>query len=145
MVEAYFHFKCYSCSSLCDRHFEETRWHTPLIQTFIRMHNDKNSAMIVDAAVYIAVNEKHTNFCIYGWMLLKILVIFKKVSNKSCSELNFVQKSSRVHMCISLQSGARGPKRLLWLKYYIILKRQITFNLGLNATRNTHHIEKSLK
>ncbi len=30
------------------------------------MHNDKNSATIVAAAVYIAVNVKHTNFYIYG-------------------------------------------------------------------------------
>ncbi len=34
----------------------------------------------------------------------------KKVSNKICWELNFVQKSPQVHMSISPRSGARGLK-----------------------------------
>ncbi len=38
---------------------------------------------------------------------------------------------------VSPQSGARRLERLIWLKYYIVLKRQITFNLGLNADKNT--------
>ncbi len=42
----------------------------------------------------------------------------------------------------SVQSGARGLERLIWLKYYIGLKLQITFTLGLNAAKNTHYIEK---
>ncbi len=33
-------------------------------------------------------------------MLPKINVTSKKDSNKSCSELNFIQKSPQVHMCI---------------------------------------------
>ncbi len=48
-------------------------------------------------------------------------------------------------MFISSQSGARGLERLIWLKHYIVLKRQITFNLGLNAAKNMHHIKKSFK
>ncbi len=48
-------------------------------------------------------------------------------------------------MSISPQSGAGGLERLTWLKYYIVLKLQITFNLGLNAAKNTHYIEKSFK
>ncbi len=80
-----------------------TRWRTPLIQKFIRMYNDKNSATIVGAAIYIAVKIKHTNFCIYGWTLPKISIIRKKASNKSCSELNFKQKSSRARMSIPIQ------------------------------------------
>ncbi len=39
-------------------------------------------------------------------------------------------------MSISHQRGARGLERLIWLKYYTVLKLQITFNLGLNATKN---------
>ncbi len=38
----------------------------------------------------------------------------KKASNKSCSELNFGQKSLWAHMSISPQSGTRGLKRLIW-------------------------------
>ncbi len=34
----------------------------------------------------------------------------KKTSNKSCSELNFTQKSARVHMSISPQVELRGSK-----------------------------------
>ncbi len=34
-------------------------------------------------------------------------IVAKKPSNKSCSALNFVQKSSRGHMSIFPQSGAR--------------------------------------
>ncbi len=48
-------------------------------------------------------------------------------------------------MSISSQSEARGLKRLIWLIYYSALKLQITFNLGLNAAKNTHYIEKSFK
>ncbi len=44
-------------------------------------------------AIYIAVNIKYTNFCIYGWMLLKIPIILKKGSNKNCWEFNFLQKT----------------------------------------------------
>ncbi len=38
-------------------------------------------------------------------------------------------------MPISPQSGDRGFERLIWLKYYT--ERQIIFNLGLNADKNT--------
>ncbi len=48
-------------------------------------------------------------------------------------------------MSISSLSGARGLERLTWLKYYIVLKRQITFNLGFNAAENTHPIKKSFE
>ncbi len=64
-------------------------------------------------------------------LLPKICITSKKASHKSCSELNFVQKSPRVHMSISPQSGARALERLIWLLYYTILKLQTTFNLGL--------------
>ncbi len=64
-------------------------------------------------------------------MLPKISIILKKVSSKSCSKLNFVQKSPRAHMSIPPQSGARGLERLIWLLYYMVLKLQITFSLEL--------------
>ncbi len=37
----------------------------------------------------------------------------KKPSNKSCSALNFVQKSPPRHMSISPQSGASGLKKFI--------------------------------
>ncbi len=46
-------------------------------------------------------------------------------------------------MSISTQSGARGLKRLIWLRYDIVLKGQNTFNLGLNAAKNSHYKEKA--
>ncbi len=58
--------------------------------------------------------------------------------------MNFVQKSPRV-MSISPCSGARGLERSIWLKYNIVLKRENTITLGLNAAKNTHHIHKSIK
>ncbi len=49
-------------------------------------------------------------------------------------------------MSISPQSGVRRLERLIWLKYYIVLKKQIiTFNLGLNTDKNTDYTEKSFK
>ncbi len=48
--------------------------------------------------------------------------------------------------CVYLPlGGARGLERLRQLKYYVVLKLQITINLGLNAARNAHHIEKTLQ
>ncbi len=46
-------------------------------------------------------------------------------------------------MSIRPQSGAQGLERLIWLKYDIVLKCQITFNLGLSAAKDTNHINKS--
>ncbi len=41
-----------------------------------------------------------------GLSAAKNMHYIKKVSNKSCSELNFAQKSTRAHMSISPTSGA---------------------------------------
>ncbi len=60
----------------------------------------------------------------------------KKGSYKYCSELNFVQKSPRSHLSICPWSGAIGLERLTWLKYYDLVKRQITFTFGLNAAES---------
>ncbi len=43
------------------------------------------------------------------------------------------------------QSGVRGLKRLIWLKYYIVLKGKIIFNLEQNAAKNMHRIKKSFE
>ncbi len=81
-----------------------------------------------------------------GWTLLKIRITSKKASNKSCSELNLIQKSPRVHMSIySPWSKDRGLERLACSKYYYIGKQQITYKLGLNAAKNMDHIKKSFK
>ncbi len=40
------------------------------------------------------------------------------------------------------ESGDRVLERLIWLKYYFVLKRQNIFNLMLNAAKNTHQIKK---
>ncbi len=93
--------------------------------------------------ILVAVNVKHKNFCIYGWTLLKILIILKKASNKSCLELNFIQKvRERTYLPPLPQSGAMGIERLIWLKYYIVLKQEITFNLGLNYQKYASHQKK---
>ncbi len=69
----------------------------------------------------------------------------QKSLKKNCLELNFLQKSPRTHMFIISWCGATRLERLIWLKYYILLKEQITFTLGLNAAKNTHHIQKYSK
>ncbi len=45
-------------------------------------------------------------------------------------------------MSISPRSGARVLERLIWLNYYFVLKLQNTFNLGLNADKNTDNKKK---
>ncbi len=52
-------------------------------------------------------------------MLPKIRIIFKKISNESCSELNFVQNRLGACMSISTQNGAMTLEKLIWLKYNI--------------------------
>ncbi len=84
---------------------------------------------------------------LYGSTLPKIRNTWKKAWNESCSELNFVQESQRAHMSVfpPPQNGARGLQRLIWLKNYCLQKQQNTFNVRLNAAKNTHHMEKGLK
>ncbi len=48
-------------------------------------------------------------------------------------------------MSISDQSGPSGLERLIWLKYFNVLKWQIKFTLRLNAEKNTNYMEKNLK
>ncbi len=57
-----------------------------------------------------------------GRMMPKIRITSKKSSNKSCSELNFVQKSTRALMSIFPCSGASALERLACSKYYSVGK-----------------------
>ncbi len=74
------------------------------------------------------------------WTLLKIRIISKNASNKSCWTLNSVQKSQWVQMSISSQSGACHL-----LKYYNVQKWGSRFTSGLDAAKNTHYIRKCFK
>ncbi len=79
-------------------------------------------------------------------MLQKIPLIWKKDSSKSCLELNSLQKSQWAHIFISHhRSKAKGLERLLWLKYYNVHKRQITFTFELNTVKNNDYMEKRFK
>ncbi len=69
---------------------------------------------------------------------MKIRIASKKGSNRCCLKLNIVRKCSQMHVSIRPWSGARELEGLIQLKYYVVVKRQITINLGLNATKNTH-------
>ncbi len=80
---------------------------------------------------------------LWGSVMPKIRSILKKASNKSCSELNFVQKSSGAHMSSSPTCEAWEFKRSVYLKSYNVQKWDIRFTLGLNATKNTHYIKKA--
>ncbi len=46
-------------------------------------------------------------------------------------------------MSISPKSGARGLERLIQLKYNVVLKRQITINLGLNTAKSSIALKKA--
>ncbi len=66
-----------------------------------------------------------------------------QIKVKSCLELNFLQKGKWAYMYIFPQSGAKGLWRLIWLKYYNVQKRQITFILGPNTVKNMNYLEKT--
>ncbi len=80
---------------------------------------------------------------LWGSMFPKIRITRQKASNKSCLELNFIQKSPRAHMSISPTSGAREFQRSVCLKSYNVQKWEIRFTLGQNAAKNTHYMKKS--
>ncbi len=82
---------------------------------------------------------------LYGSMMPKIYMILKKAFNKSCLELNFIQKSPGAHLSISHRRGGRGLQRSICLKSYNVQKWKIRFTLLLNAAKNTHDIKKKLK
>ncbi len=47
--------------------------------------------------------------------------------------IEFRTKMSEIAFVYLPPSGARGLERLIWLKYYDLVKRQIKFTFGLNA------------
>ncbi len=59
---------------------------------------------------------------LYGCTLQNIPIISKNASNKSCIELNFLQKTVRKRIFIYKCGGARVLQRLAFLKYYNALK-----------------------
>ncbi len=63
---------------------------------------------------------------------------------KSCSELNFLQKTRWTHCPISLHSQAGDIQRLPFLKYFNTLEWE-SITLRLNATKNTKDIKKCFK
>ncbi len=80
-------------------------------------------------------------------MLPKIRLILKKGSNKSSSELNFLQKSSGAQMSTpppQKKSEAWGLEKLAYSKYCCVGKQQTTSNWEFNAAKNTHHTKKAL-
>ncbi len=54
------------------------------------------------------------------------------------------KKSTNAYVYLP-QSGAGGLERYPFLKYYNVEKWKSRFTLGLDATKNTHHIKKGFK
>ncbi len=82
---------------------------------------------------------------LYSSMLLKLPIILKNASNKSCYALNFVQKSQRTHMSICPRSGARGLRGLQSLKYYTAIM-MIGITLGvfhIKPDSDTHEFSEN--
>ncbi len=65
--------------------------------------------------IIIYWNEKVDS--LQSWTLQKIPIISKNVLNKNCLELNFLQKTQRLHMSISLRSGGRGTPNIWWCNF----------------------------
>ncbi len=82
---------------------------------------------------------------LYGSILPKIVIIWKKAWSESCWEFNFLQKTQWAHVSISPKCGARGLERLLCLKYYNVLKRENRLTLKLNVVKNSDHMKENLK
>ncbi len=73
------------------------------------------------------------------------MILPKNVLNKSCSELNFPQKTQWNHVSISGRSGAKGLQGLPFWKYYNALEWESRFTLGLNVASNTDLIKNFFK
>ncbi len=63
-------------------------------------------------------------------MLQTIWIISKKGSNKSCSELNFLQKTLWTHISVSPRSGAKGLQRFPFLISYNVLYGKVGLPQG---------------
>ncbi len=62
---------------------------------------------------------------------------------KSCSELNFLQKTQWAYMSIP-RTGARELQKLPFLKYCNVQKRKNRFVLGVSTAKNTDYIKERL-
>ncbi len=72
----------------------------------------------------------------------KIRILRKKVQIKVVRNY-FLQKSPQEHILSLLRVELGGLERLICLKYDIVLKCQIAFNLGLSVAKNTQHTKKA--
>ncbi len=87
----------------------------------------------------------YTSLSIAEMISLKGSTVAKNCSNKSCWELNSVQKTQKAHMFISLRSGARGLQRLICFKYFIVLKWESRLTLVFDAAKITDYIKECFK
>ncbi len=55
-----------------------------------------------------------------------------------------MEKSVGAYFYLPLE-WKKGLERLIWLKYYDVQKRQITFTLGLDVAKNTDYMEERFK
>ncbi len=68
-------------------------------------------ARLIKCSYFKYYNVLEWEICLlWGSTLPKIRITSKKASNKSCLELNFIQKSLGVHMSISTTSRAGSSK-----------------------------------
>ncbi len=82
---------------------------------------------------------------LWGWMLPKIRIISKNISNKSCWALNSIRESQWAHLSYLLQSRAWASKDCHLLKHYNVQKLGSRFTLWLDAAKNTQYIQKCIK
>ncbi len=80
-------------------------------------------------------------------MLPKVPILSKNVSNKNCSELNFLQKKKKEnqwpHISISPRSGTgEAPKICV---FEILCSEMRKFTLQLNAAKITNYNKKYFK
>ncbi len=80
-----------------------------------------------------------------SFTLQTIRIISKNTLNKSCSKLNFPQRTQRTHISISFRSGPGGLQRFPFLISYNVLEGGSRFTLGLNAANNMDYIGKCFK
>ncbi len=107
-----------------------------LIPDINRMH----PAMMMSPDVCDCYNVwKGGNRLTLGLSAAKNTNYMKKISNQSCSDFHFLEKTQWAHMSIFPRpwSGASGLERLIWSKYYNAQKWQITFTSGQNVAKNT--------
>ncbi len=63
----------------------------------------------------------------YCWTLQNVPIISRNASSKSCTELNFLQKTLWTHISIWLRSGTRGYKHLRFWNIIMHWNEEIHF------------------